>query len=170
MPASTSRSVYLIETYWAIQAVARNSDFVYLHQPLVKGLGWRSPAERLSRPGIESGGHGGDLVGAVHAQIGSFREVLTQQSIGVLVGAALPRALRIAEEDLDAHIDLQSCMLSHLGLIPGERSAELFGQGDDGASARVAHGLSTMAQRAQARSSRAARHRDRQGAEDATAS
>src|SRR5207342_1915873 len=102
----------------------RNTDFVDLPQPRVKCFCGRFPTQRLSRPGVEGGGHGGDLLGAVHAQIGAFREVLTQQSIGVLVSAALPWALGIAEVDLDAYINLQSRMLGHLGsLIPGERSA-----------------------------------------------
>ena len=37
----------------------------------------------------------------VYRQVGSFREVLPQQSIGVLVGAALPRTLRVTEVDVD---------------------------------------------------------------------
>src|SRR6185436_3203427 len=79
------------------------------------------------------------------AQIGALREVLAQQSVGVLVGAALPRALRIAEVDLDTRIDLQPIMLGHFSaLIPGQRTAQFFGQGDDGACNRVAHGLSSV--------------------------
>jgi hypothetical protein len=35
-------------------------------------------------------------------EIGSFREVLAQQTVGVFVGAALPRTARIAE--IDPHI------------------------------------------------------------------
>src|SRR3712207_6948231 len=44
----------------------------------------------------------------------AFREVLPQQTVGVLVRAALPRAVRIAEVDLHAGVDPQSCMLRHL--------------------------------------------------------
>ena len=62
----------------------------------------------LAWPGVEGGRHRGDLLSAVRTQIGAFREVLTQQSVGVLVGATLPRALRIAEVDLDARIDLEA--------------------------------------------------------------
>src|SRR3712207_8633303 len=49
----------------------------------------------------------------------AFREVLPQQTVGVLVRAALPRAVRIAEVDLHASVDPQSCMLRHLRpLVP----------------------------------------------------
>src|SRR5437588_12869661 len=78
----------------------RNIDGVHSWQPLVKRLRRRFPAQRLSRSGIEGGRDRGDLVGAVDAEVGAFREVLTQQPIGVLVSAALPRALRVAEVDL----------------------------------------------------------------------
>ena len=66
------------------------------------------PSKRLSRPRVEHGRHGRKLVGAVHAEIGAFWKILTQQSVGVLVGAALPRAVRIAEIHLDASVDLQA--------------------------------------------------------------
>src|SRR4051812_34999722 len=127
MPSRTTDpdwSTTQIDVCLADSNCRRNTDFVDLPQPRVKCFCGRFPTQRLSRPGVEGGGHGGDLLGAVHAQIGAFREVLTQQSIGVLVSAALPWALGIAEVDLDAYINLQSRMLGHLGsLIPGERSA-----------------------------------------------
>ena len=91
----------------------RNTDSVDLPQPFVKRLCRGFPAQRLSRPCVEGGCHGGDLLGAVRTQIGAFREVLTQQSVGVLVGATLPWAVRIAEVDLDACIDLETGMLGH---------------------------------------------------------
>ena len=79
------------------------------------------------------------------AQVSAFWKVLTQQPIGVLVGAALPRTLRVAEVDLDARIDLETMMLRHFcSLIPGQRTTQFFGQGDDGARNRVAHGFSTV--------------------------
>jgi hypothetical protein len=48
------------------------------------------------------------------AQIRAFREVLSQESVGVLVRAALPRTVRIAEVDRQAGIHAQLCVLSHL--------------------------------------------------------
>ena len=61
-----------------------------------------------------------------------FWKILAQRSVGVLVGAALPWAVRIAEIDLDASVDLQACVLSHLSsLIPSQRPTQLLRQGDD---------------------------------------
>ena len=37
----------------------------------------------------------------MHRQVGHLREVLPQQSIGVFIGTALPRTLRIAEVNVD---------------------------------------------------------------------
>ena len=79
---------------------------------LVKGLGWRSPAERLARPAVECRRHGRKVAGTVRAQVGALREVLPQQPVGVLVRAALPRAMRVAEVDLHAGVDPQLRMLA----------------------------------------------------------
>src|SRR5215208_5940719 len=74
-------------------------------QHLVKGFGGCSPAKGLSRSGIERRGHGCERVRAVRAQVGAFGEVLPQQPVGVLVRAALPWTVRIAEVDLHASVD-----------------------------------------------------------------
>ena len=50
-------------------------------------------------------GHGVQLAGRVPTEISAFRGVLSQQTICVLVGAALPRVLRIAEEDLQTGVE-----------------------------------------------------------------
>ena len=98
----------------------RNIDCIRSWQPLVERFSRRFPAQRLSRSGIEGRRNGGDLIGAVDAEVGAFREVLTQQPIGVLVSAALPWALRVAEVDLDTRIDLETIVLSRFdSLIPG---------------------------------------------------
>ena len=94
------------ETIRRIQTVVATPRF-HSCQQLVKRFRWCSPAERLSRPGIESRGHCGYLVHAVDAQVCGFREVLPQQPVGVLVCAALPRASWIAKVDLDSRIDLE---------------------------------------------------------------
>src|ERR1700756_4768086 len=81
----------------------------------------------------------------MHAEIGAFWKILAQQSVGVLVGAALPWAVRIAEIDLDAGVDLQACVLSHLSpLIPSQRSTQLLRQGGNRSRNNVAHRLGTM--------------------------
>ena len=93
-------------------------------------LGRCSPAERLARPAVEGNRHGCKVVGAVHAEVGALREVLAQQPVGVLIRAALPWAVRIAEVDLKTGVDPQACVLAHLRpLIPSQRLSQLLGQG-----------------------------------------
>src|SRR4051812_47591957 len=72
-------------------------------------------------------------------------EVLPQQPVGVLVRAALPGAVRVAEGDRHASIDPQLRVLAQLrSLIPGQRASQLLGQGGDRARDGVAHRLSPM--------------------------
>ncbi len=90
-------------------------------QAFIKGLGRCSPAKGLARPGIEGQRHCRKVVRAVGAQVSALGEILAQQPIGVLVHAAMPRAVRIAEGDVQARVDLQPCVLGHLrSLIPGQ--------------------------------------------------
>jgi len=120
----------------------RNIIVVGLSEQVVKHLCRRFPIQRFTRPGIEGGRHGSNLLGAVHAQIRAFREVRAQQPVGIFVGATLPRAVRVAEIDLHAGVDLQACVLGHLSpLIPRQRPAELLRQGEDRARDGVTHGL-----------------------------
>jgi transposase len=99
----------------------RNALFVDLREVLVKRLSRCFPTQRLSRSAIERGGDRRKRIGAMSAEIGAFRKVLAQQPVGVLIGATLPRALRIAEVDLDTSVNLQTRMLRHLrSLIPGQ--------------------------------------------------
>ena len=65
----------------------------------VEGLGRRLPAEGLPRPSVERVGDRGDVVRAPAGQVGALREVLAKQAVGVLVGAALPGAVRVGEVD-----------------------------------------------------------------------
>ena len=54
-------------------------------------------------------------------EVGSFREVLAQQAVGVFVGAALPRTARIAEVDPHIGGNGEALMASHLfAAIPGQ--------------------------------------------------
>jgi hypothetical protein len=47
----------------------------------------------------------------MHRQVGPLREVLSEQTIGVFIGAALPRTLRIAEVNVvDLAADYQSVL------------------------------------------------------------
>ena len=47
-------------------------------------------------------------------QIHSFREVLSEQAVGVLVGSALPGTLWITEVDLDVGIQGEAFVIRHL--------------------------------------------------------
>src|SRR5260370_37052130 len=55
----------------------------------------------LAWPLIELAGHFVEMGLRVHRQVGSFRKILSQQAIGVLVGTALPWTLRIAKVNID---------------------------------------------------------------------
>src|SRR5215208_3426112 len=96
-------------------------------------------AERLARAAVELLG---DLVEALPAhprETLSLREVLAKEAVGVLVRAPLPGAAGVAEVDLDARLDREAPVLSHLrALIPGERAAKLGRQSDDALLERLA--------------------------------
>src|SRR5215203_1080756 len=78
----------------------RNRAYVAGSKELVQSLGRCSPAQGPSRPGVEGDRHGRKVLGAVRAEVGALREGLAQQPVGVLVRAALPGAVGIAEGDL----------------------------------------------------------------------
>src|SRR3954469_12926126 len=106
----------------------RNTAYVSCSEELVQSLGRCSPAQGLSRPAVEGDRHGCQVLGAVHAEVGALWKVLAQQPIGVLVRAALPRTVGIAEVDRHACLDPELGVLGHLrSLIPGQRSSQLFG-------------------------------------------
>src|SRR5215468_224831 len=136
------------------------------YKQLVKRLCRRFPSKRLSGPCVEGGRYGCNVVGAMHAKIGAFWKILAQQPVSVLVGAALPWAVRIAEIDLDASVDLQACVLSHLSsLIPSQRLTQLLRQGDH----RSRNGVAHHARRVRGRSSREPRGHGRSCAAGAAA-
>ena len=65
-------------------------------------------------------------VGKIH----SFREVLPEQAVRVLVGAALPGTLWIAEVDLDVRVQGEAFVIGQFfTAIPGERLVELTALG-----------------------------------------
>src|SRR5580692_819205 len=64
----------------------------------------------------------------VDRQVGPLWEVLPQQTIGVLVGAALPRALRIAEVNVDIGCQSKTPVIAKLLTpIPGQGLVEFIG-------------------------------------------
>lgn len=63
----------------------------------------------------------------------------------ILVRASLPGAVGIAEVDGQSGVDAQLGVLGHLGsLVPGQRTSQLFGQGDDGGGDGVTDGLGAV--------------------------
>jgi hypothetical protein len=59
----------------------------------------------LSRATIQLGRDGIEFGLIELAQVGALGEVLAEQPVGVLVGAALPGAPRVTELDLHAGVD-----------------------------------------------------------------
>ena len=55
-----------------------------------------------------------------HRQVGSLGEVLSEQTIGVLIGTTLPWTLRIAEVDINVGRQCKSSMIRN-GVWDGER-------------------------------------------------
>src|ERR1700733_14997172 len=83
-------------------------------------LGRGHPVQRLARSGVELTGDLLELELTRGRQVGSLREGLPQQPVGVLVRPALPRRVRIAEVDRKPGLDgkrLVRCELTTL--IPG---------------------------------------------------
>src|SRR5665811_1685365 len=68
-------------------------------------LRWCHPAEGLSRASVELGGDGVEVRLGQAREVGTLGQVLAEQAVGVLVGAPLPRAVRVAEVDGDAGLD-----------------------------------------------------------------
>ena len=69
---------------------------------------------------------------AVHRQVRTPGEVLPQQAVGVLVGPAPPRTLRVAEEDLHARRDREGAMSREFQpAIPRQRGHEPSGKSLD---------------------------------------
>src|SRR3974390_2419697 len=67
----------------------------------VKSLCWGFKPQGLARPLVELACHFVQVSLRVDRQVSSFRKVLSQQTIAVLIGTALPRTLRIAEVNID---------------------------------------------------------------------
>src|SRR5438105_2185378 len=104
---------------------------------MTKSLGWAEPAQGLTGATVQLGGDEVEVLGAVDAEVGAFGKVLTEQSVGVFVGAPLPWAGGVAEVDVDPGGDLDVEVVAHLdALVPGERlpgqGRQLLNGGDHG--------------------------------------
>ena len=65
----------------------------------------------------------------VYRQVGAFGEVLSEQTIGVLVGTPLPRTARVTEVNIDVRRQSELAVIREFfTTVPGERFIELAGQ------------------------------------------
>src|SRR6476619_2906062 len=62
----------------------------------IKSFGWGCKSQSLAWSFVELPSHFVELGLRVHGQVSPLRQVLPQQTVGVLIGTTLPRTLRIA--------------------------------------------------------------------------
>ena len=74
----------------------------------------RGEVETFARAGIQPMRDGAQLALGVARQIRAIGQVLAQQASGVLMGPALPVAIRIATEELDRELLGQALVFGHL--------------------------------------------------------
>ena len=92
---------------------------------LREDLQGRGEVQALSRARIQPQRDGVQLALRVARQVCALRQVLTQQPIGILIGPALPGAVRIGNEHLDGEALGQALVLGHLfASIIGQRFAQ----------------------------------------------
>src|SRR3954467_2281351 len=128
MPCRSSTARYGPEAYWVDSSGRRNTAYVSCSEELVQSLGRCPPAQGLSRPAVEGDRHGRKVLSAVHAEVSALWKVRAQQPIGVLIRAALPGAVGIAEVDRHASLDPELGVLGHFrSLIPRQRLSQLLG-------------------------------------------
>jgi len=95
----------------------------------MKGLARRPPVQHLARPAIQQGLDLLDLAARDRGEVRALREELTDQTVRVLVRAALPRAVRMGEVDLDARRPCEQRVLGHLlATVVGEGPPQLLRQ------------------------------------------
>src|SRR6266403_2370872 len=91
-----------------------------------KSLCWGFKLQGLTWSFVELTSHFVQIGLRMHRQVGAFRKVLSQQTIGVLIRAALPRALRVAEVDIDVGRQGKSSMIRKLlAPVPSQRFVQL---------------------------------------------
>jgi hypothetical protein len=62
----------------------------------IERVGWGDPAQHPPGTVVEFGGDGVELLLGEAARVSGFVQILAQQSVGVLVGAALPGMVRVS--------------------------------------------------------------------------
>src|SRR6478735_7778416 len=92
----------------------------------IKSLCWGFKLQGLTWSFVELTSHFVQIGLRMHRQVGAVRKVLSQQTIGVLIRAALPRALRVAEVDIDVGRQGKSSMIRKLlAPVPSQRFVQL---------------------------------------------
>lgn len=83
----------------------------------------------LSGSLVEFACDGIEMLLTVDGEVGAFREVLAQEPVGVFVGAAQPRAMGIAEVDVEIGGQRQAFVIGKLlAAVPGQRAPQFSGQ------------------------------------------
>jgi len=88
-----------------------------LQQELGELFGGAGEAQAFAGSVVELVGDGVEVGFGDGAEVGALGEVLAQQAVGVLVGAALPGGVRVAEVDLDAGVETDLFSVAHLGAL-----------------------------------------------------
>jgi len=88
-----------------------------------------SSSKDLAWPALEGKCHGSEVLGGPPGQVGSSREVLAQQSVGVLVRRSLSGRARVGEEHLRAGVERELGVPGQLlAATPGKGLAQLIGK------------------------------------------
>ena len=69
---------------------------------MMKDLEGALVAQALSRPMVQRTNTAAQLVSRQNAQVGVLGQVLTQQAVGIFIGATFPGVIRMGEEYLQA--------------------------------------------------------------------
>src|SRR5467141_4005017 len=93
----------------------------------IKSLCWGFKLQGLTWPFVELTSHFVQIGLRMHRQVGALRKVLSQQTIGVLIRAALPWALRIAKIYVDFGRQRKATMIrKFLSPVPGQGLIQLL--------------------------------------------
>ncbi len=108
------------------------SDLNLLVKHLVEDSSGCVVAEGFAWSRVEFGGDRVELELRELREVGASGEVLAQESVGVLVGAALPGGFGVAEVNFDVGRDRELGVFGHLhAAVLGERGPQLLGQATD---------------------------------------
>src|SRR5271170_6273797 len=95
---------------------------------------------------IETQGYLVEVGLGIAGQVGFSGEVLSQQPVGVFVGAALPRALRITEVDVHLRGHGEALVFGHLQpSVPGQRAPQRRGEFTSLPGQRIDYGRCVLA-------------------------